>query len=235
MDSRSRGQATWRRYRTVGERPDILGDSFLKRIAARIFVPFGKASAGHVPSPEEDTRSGWITTEHLYDTQVTIEKVWRDPYVLLALRIDRKRVPRAVLLAHVAIEETAARKAKGRGLKPAERRQVRAQVKDRLVAEAVPVSASYPMFWNCASGLVGFGNVGSGANDEFVSLFQATFELDLEPLSPFTLASLGAGGDAAAVERLVRTAATHFVLPAAGTGAGAAAEPSRRRLAGAIR
>ncbi len=197
--------ASFRRYRiAAGTPPDHRAEAFLSRLEKHRFTPLDDAI-------EEDERAGWITAEHILDTRFTFEKVVHDPYVLFALRIDRRRVSRALLVAHVRIEEEAFRRATGSQRVPAKKRkEIREQVRDRLIRETKPVPASYPAIWAIERGVVYFGNLAAKANDEFRLRFEETFDVELEALTPFAIASVRSGGEAAEIDRLLGTSPTKF-------------------------
>jgi DNA recombination-dependent growth factor C len=187
--------ATFRRFE-LAERWEWKIEETLKRLEKKKFLPL---DAAH----EETERAGWITLEHLFDTRFEIEKIYRDPYLCFALRIDRRKIPANLLRAHAKIEEQAQRNATGKPVGPAKRREIREQVREMLTAKVLPSAASYPVVLAPNRGMVWFSNAGQKAGEAFVAHFEETFEIALIPQTPRHLALRTTRGDAEAIDRAV--------------------------------
>ena len=191
MDIRPFG--TFRRYE-LAERWEHGAKEVVDRLTKRKFLPLEGAR-------EETERWGWITLEHLFDTRFEIEKVFLDPFVAFALRIDRRRVPANLLRAHVKLEEQACREATGKPVGPAKRRELRAEVREKLLAKTLPSASSYPVVLQPNRGIVWFSNTGKKTTELFVAQFEETFEVALIPQNPRNLALRVVSGDADSVDR----------------------------------
>jgi hypothetical protein len=189
--------ATFRRFE-LAEKWEHKVEEVLARLAKKKFVSL---EAAH----EETERVGWITLEHLFDTRFEIEKVFRDPFVCFALRIDKRKIPMNLLRAHVKIEEQAARNATGKPVGPAKRREIREQVREKLVEKVLPSAASYPVVLAPNRGIVWFSNTGQRACEACVAHFEETFDVALIPQTPRYLALRLSQGDADAVDRAAPT------------------------------
>ncbi|MBI4575091.1 MAG: recombination-associated protein RdgC [Planctomycetes bacterium] len=175
---------TVRRFRVRGEPPEPEGAEFLKALHEHRFQPLGKGDG-------EEESAGWITAQHIYDTDFTAEKLLWGRYVRFALRMDRRRVPPKVLAAEVEVELAAWREANDRAQVPyTRRREIRQQVKDRLMASWPPQSASYEITWNPRTQRLYFHGTSDAAAEELARRFRRTFALELEWLHPFALAHL---------------------------------------------
>jgi recombination associated protein RdgC len=177
-----KGTVTFRRYRVRGKKIDCNDPGFLKAIRERRFQElFGQS--------EEGESVGWITPEHLFDTEFDPHKVVRDPYVTLCMRTDRKRVPAQLFRAYVQIEELAYRREADREAVPVpKKREIREEVRARLLAETPPSIAANGLFWNVNRGILYFEGRGGRANETLRRLFRDTFQRELAPLGPEEIA-----------------------------------------------
>ena len=185
--------ATYRRYE-LAERWEHKIEEVQKRLERRKFLPLDGAH-------EETERAGWITLEHLFDTRFEIEKVFLDPFICFALRIDKRKIPANLLRAHLKIEEQAVRNATGKPVGPSKRRELREQVREKLTEKVLPSAASYPVVVQPNRGMVWFSNAGQKACEAFVAQFEDTFEISLIPQTPRMLGLRIAQGDAEAVDK----------------------------------
>lgn len=175
---------SFRRYRVKGAIPDPSSPDVAAALREHGFRPLGKAE-------DEQESCGWITTEHLYDTDFQIEKLKFGRYLRFALRVDRRRVPPKVLRGQVEIELAAWREANDAArVPPAKRREIREQVKDKMTREWPAQSASYEVTWHLRAERLYFHATSAAVNEDFVLLFRKSFGLELERLHPFALAHL---------------------------------------------
>ncbi|GIW71067.1 MAG: hypothetical protein KatS3mg102_0609 [Planctomycetota bacterium] len=196
------------RYQVEG-RPGGGIEAVVERLERNRFLPLEEAV-------EEEERTGWITVEHLLDTAFRPEKVQLGPYLVFALRRDRRRVPAALLRAHLRMEELAHQSVAGRPFGARQRREVKARLRDELIRKVLPAAASWPVVWRPRERLLWFGTLAAKANELFAALFERTFELKLSPLGPAALARR-LGGEApelAARLAALRPAVLHAPAPA---------------------
>lgn len=192
-----RGFAAFRRFE-LAEKWEYGMEETLRRLEKKKFLPLDGAR-------EETERAGWITLEHLFDTRFEPEKVFADPFVCFALRIDRRKVPANLVRAHVKIEEQAVRNATGKPVGPAKRRELREQVHERLLEKVLPAATSYPVVLAPNRRLVWFSNCGQKTCETFVAQFEETFEIALIAQTPRQVALRTLHGDAESVDRAQRT------------------------------
>lgn len=193
MDIRAPG--TFRRYE-LADRVDLGAEEIVKKLENRKFVPLDKAV-------EETERFGWITCEHLFDVRFDIDKVVQDPYVVFALRIDKRKIPQNVMKAHLKIAEMAHVNATGKKVGPSKRRELRDQVRLSLIDKVLPSAASYPVIWNPGAGFVWFANTGEKTCEAFLQQFEDTFGVALIAQNPRYLGLRMTGGDADGIDRAV--------------------------------
>ena len=167
---------TFRRFAVRGQAPIWKDPAWLDEIRSRAFTGAGLQS-------EDGQARGWITTRHLYDTQFSLEGLRRGPYLSLALRLDKRRIPAAVKKAHIEIEEEAYRKANDVAKVPyAARRQIREEVMAKLIREFPATSQAYPWFWNLQAGRLYLSTLSGAVQEEFADLFEQTFGCTLAVL-----------------------------------------------------
>jgi DNA recombination-dependent growth factor C len=200
MDIRPMG--TFRRFETA-ERVDLSAEEVVKRLEKRRFLPLDAAASGGAESSlEESERFGWITLVHLFDTRFTIEKVFQDPYAAWALRIDKRKIPQALVKAHLKIREIAHEEATGKRVGPKRRKELREEVKRELASKVLPASTAVQVVWNPNAGIVWLGNASEAVAEKFVRQFEDTFDVTLIPQTPRHLGLRLLGGDAEAIERV---------------------------------
>ncbi len=192
-----RAMTTVRRFEVL-HRIDFRAEEIVKRLEKRKFLPLEGSS-------EEVERAGWITLEHLFDTRFEIEKVFRDPYAVFALRIDKRRIPQNLLRAHLRIEERAHENATGKKVGPAKRRELREAVRRKLMEKILPAASSYQVVWHPGAGQIWFGSAGENACEAFVRQFEETFETGLVAATPRHLGLRLLAGDAEAIDRAAVT------------------------------
>lgn len=141
------------------------------------------------PEHEEDQVHGWALVERVLDTEFTQDKIFFNDYLLLSLRIDSWKIPSALLKAHQAEAERAYMKEQNRDkLGKREKTLIRDQIKKQLKTRLLPSLAAYDACWHMESGLLRFWSLSSRANELFIELFEKTFNMQLVPQTPYTLA-----------------------------------------------
>lgn len=176
-----RGSLTFRTYRVTGKNATPSAETVAEKLAAFRFTGLGGA--------DEGSASGWIAGEHLFDGEFDAMKLFRGHFACFALRIDSRKVPGALLAAHVALEEKAWKEANGTDKVPGgKRREIKRDVKAKLVEELPPTQRAFGVFWRVKARKLYFQSTSKGANQELLDLFQRTFELELEPQMPSLIA-----------------------------------------------
>jgi recombination associated protein RdgC len=175
----------------VGDVPDDVPGTSLKRIRAQAFVPL---------VPEEDTaeRHGWASADDPFDLELDHEKIFFNEYVTLTIRIDRWAIPSSLLKASIRDAEEKALAKRG-----AERlgRQAKAEIKDMVIKklrkQLVPSTKAVDLVWNLRTNVVLFFSHSKKMHELAGELFEKTFKLRLWLESPGTAADRS-GLDAAA-------------------------------------
>jgi DNA recombination-dependent growth factor C len=173
----------------VSAQPTYGLEEILERLRQARFVPLGESS-------EERERFGFVTCEHMLDTQFALESCAVDPYVAFSLRRDRKAVPAMLVRAHVKMEQQAHRAATGKPLPPRERRELREEITEKLMEKVLPATQTVPLLWNLRKKQLFVGTLGKGMLEMAKPMFEDAFGLELTRLGPDGIAftHLGAEG-----------------------------------------
>lgn len=177
-----KGSISFSKFYLRGELPDGFRDTFVERIRLRAFTPL-------TVEEETEQRSGWCSIENPLDSELDHGKVFFNSYLNLGLRTDRWQIPGPLFKAHFAEAEREHLAKRGREkLGKREKEELRAVVSRRLRAQLMPVMKVIDLSWNLDTGIVRFWNQSPRAHEGLAELFEATFQLDLVPESPYTAA-----------------------------------------------
>jgi hypothetical protein len=168
------------------------------------------------------TQVGWVTGDHILDTEFDFAKNVVGDCLHFALRIDANKTPMELVRSYQKLNETAALQASGREfLSRDERREARDQARSRADREAAAGMhrrmKQYPVLWDLATNSLYLGASSPTVVDRFSLLFATTFERNLTPAGAGMLASRWASraGWTSAMSELRPTA---FVNPPDGEG-----------------
>lgn len=172
-----KGSLTFRTYTIAGKKPIPKLETVLEKLEQFAFTGLGGAEEGSI--------AGWIGPDHLYDGRFGLEKVFRGPYAVFALRIDTRKVPGPVLNAHTALEVEATLEAEGlERLGASRRREIKQEIKHRLLEETPPAQKAYGIFWNLKARKLHLQSTSKTVNEAFRTLFERSFDCELVPQMP---------------------------------------------------
>ena len=192
-----KGSVSYRRFRLQGELPDDYRARWVTSINKHAFRPLeGDAEA--------ERSAGWVSIADPLDSELSGEKLFFDDKMLLALRVDVKRVPTKVLAAYLQkAERDFLAKNKRASLDRQERRNLRDLVRTQLLARVLPSLSTYDIALDLTEREVRFWSLTRSTCEEFVEKFEETFKLGLVPMGVFGLASkLLEPSDVDALDRL---------------------------------
>lgn len=160
-----------------------------------------------------DERSwGWVCFDDMLDTAWRAAPPEKGGYIAFSLRQDTRRIPAAVLKKHLSLalrEEEARNKEQGKKFISRERKkELKEQTRLRLMSRFLPIPAEFNVLWAIDTGLIYFASTQSKMIDLFSDYFTLTFDLHLEPLTPYALAASML--DEAAMTRLDTLEPTRF-------------------------
>jgi len=161
----------------------------------------------------EERSFGWVSMENMLDSRWSAAPPEKGEYLAFTMRLDTRRVAPAVFKKHLQIallRADAEAKEQGRkGISRERKKELKEQVRLKLMARALPVPAVFDVVWNTTTSVVYLATTNSKVCDMFINLFTDTFELHLEPLSPYHLAVRLVGTEAQA--RLEQVEPVRFV------------------------
>ena len=177
------GTLTFTRFFTQGALPKDLRRKFLEAAKLRVFEPLK-------PEDEALEASGWCVMERPFDLELDSAKMFHDNFVLLGFRVDRYRIPGALLKSQISDEE---QRQLARGKKTKLSRNERLEIKDRVVMrlrkKVIPTSKALDVCWHLDSGTVLFFGHSKRMLLDFAALFEKTFGLALAEDSPYAAAT----------------------------------------------
>lgn len=193
------------RFRIV----DAVDDALINAIPDRL----RRFAFTDIEDMPEMQAAGWVSYEDMLDTAWEIAPPHKGEYAVFSLRLDTRRIPAGVIKKHVAlaIKEEKARLAENnqKFVSRERKKELREQVMLKLRERFLPVPAEFNVLWNLRTGAVWFASIQAKMIDLFMESFLSTFELHLEQLTPYALATEILGEDIAA--KLDRLEATQFI------------------------
>lgn len=136
---------------------------------------------------------GWVCFDDMLDTHWRTAPPEKGAYYTFSLRQDTRRIPAAVLKKHTAIalrEEEARIKEQGKKFVGRERKkELKDQTKLRLLSRFLPIPAEFNVIWSMDSGIIYFASTQSKMCELFMDYFTLTFDLHVEPFTPYSLAA----------------------------------------------
>lgn len=177
--------ASFSRYRIASDIPDGLWSEIVDRLRHNRFRDIDDTA---------DERSyGWVAFDNWLDPHFREAPPQKGEFIAFQLRLDTRRVSAAVFKKHfqLALDE-ALEKAKEQGRKFVSREQkkeIREQVNLRLRARSLPIPAVFEVVWNTSTNHVYLGSTRQQIRNLFEDMFTLTFDLHLEQLTPYFLAT----------------------------------------------
>ena len=141
----------------------------------------------------EERAWGWTCFEDMLDTSWYSAPPEKGEYLTFALRLDTRRIPTAVLKKHLQIalhKEELHNKEQGKKFISRDRRtELRDQVRLRLLGRFLPIPAIFDVVWNTSTNIVYLASTQTKVTELFMNHFTLSFDLHLEPLTPYSLAT----------------------------------------------
>ncbi|HEX7010423.1 MAG TPA: hypothetical protein VF184_10600 [Phycisphaeraceae bacterium] len=180
------GRVSFCRFRVVGDAPASVDEALLSILQEHAF----RETAIGAP---EQVEAGWITGEHLLDTQFSYEKNGFGNLAMFALRIDTHQVPAAIKQAYRKINEQAAAAGNPSGFASrAQKREAQElagrQIHEDLAAGKFRKSKAVPLIWDLPRQTLYCGATGNTVVEQLARLFRQSFGAELEAVTAGTLA-----------------------------------------------
>jgi hypothetical protein len=165
-----------------GKPPRDLRKRYLDAVRLRKFVPLA-------PEDEASEAVGWCVIERPFDLDFEADRIFYDRFLVLGLRVDKWRIPGALLRAQVADEEQRMlSRGRDKKLSRAEKDEIKLRVVARLRRKILPTSRAFDVLWDLDAGTVLLFTHSQRTTDELTALFQKTFGLELTADSPHAAA-----------------------------------------------
>jgi recombination associated protein RdgC len=158
---------------------------------------------------------GWITVHDPLLTTFTPADLFFHHYLVLGFRYDKRLVPPKLLMLERRRLENERKAARGvTKLGAAERREIKDEIAERLVARALPTPRLFDVVWNLQTGRVYFSGKLRAAREAFGDCFRETFGVAPLPLIPY-LAAEHVGLASRQIEAVRAVEPSSLVTPAA--------------------
>ncbi|WP_285906341.1 recombination-associated protein RdgC [Pseudodesulfovibrio pelocollis] len=181
------------RYRVMEDVPSDLLRQVPEKLRQFSFVD--------IDATAEERSFGWTSIDDMLDLNWTQSPPEKADYFAFALRLDTRRIPPAVLKKHTTIalnKELAQNKEQGKNFVSRDRkREIKEQVTLRLRARTFPIPAVFDAIWNPTANRILLATTNAKVRALFEDYFTLTFDLHLEPLTPFFMAMDILGEEAA--------------------------------------
>src|SRR4029077_18279279 len=165
---------------------------------------------------------GWVAIHDPLLTTFTPADLFFHHYLVLGFRYDKRLVPPKLLMLERRRLENERKATRGVAkLGAAERREIKDEIANRLIARALPTPRLFDVIWNLDTGRVYFSGKLRAAREVFGDCFRETFGVTPVPLIPY-LAAEHVGLLGRQVEAVRAVEPTSLVAP------DAAPEPSPR-------
>ncbi len=173
------GSLSYARFFVEGELPTDFRQVFLEAIQHRAFEALSADT-------EDEERVGWCNIEHPLDVDFDHHKLYYNEYINVALRIDKWRIPGALLKAYTTEAERTYMAKHGKDkLRKSEKDDIKAIVSADLKKKLLPSMKTIDMSWNVHTGVVRFWNQSGKTLEMFQDLFEDTFKMSLVPDNPY--------------------------------------------------
>ena len=186
-----KGSISLTRFIVRGSPPKRFAAPYLERIQLRAFSDLN-------PDEPDEEKSGWCVAETPLDLGLLHEQVFLGQYIVLGLRTDRWRVPRALLKAQLAEAVDAWRQRTGREkINRKEKDELKLRIMRKLRRRVVPSMRHVDMCWNIEQKSVLLWTRAERTKEDFRTLFEQTFSLELDEASAYMLAKSWGGEERA--------------------------------------
>ncbi|MFP4144943.1 MAG: hypothetical protein ACOCTI_04890 [Phycisphaeraceae bacterium] len=180
------GRVSFCRFRVTGDAPTAVDETLLSILKEYAF------RESDIGAPQE-VETGWVSPDHLLDTQFTYEKCGFGNMLMFAMRMDTHKVPAELKQAYRKMNEQAAAAGNPSGFaSKADKREAAElagrQVQEDLASGRYRKSKSIPVLWDVPRGVVYSGASGNAVVEELTRLFRQSFACELELVSAGRLA-----------------------------------------------
>jgi recombination associated protein RdgC len=197
------GSISYSKFFVRGDVPKRFQAPFMKAIRLRTFVPLEVDS-------DEDVGVGFCAPGNALDLDLSQDKVVFNEYVVLGFRIDQWRIPRTLFRAHYDAAEAELKAKLGKEkLGKKDKDELKFRIQRRLRKKVLPNMRAFDLLWDTDRKVLLFWNRSPRMKEELMALFEQTFHLRLDEVSPYVAAKALLDDDQ--VERLQELEASSFL------------------------
>ncbi len=177
--------ASFTRFRIMDEIPKDLWTSIPEKLQFFAFKD--------IDDTAEENSHGWTCFDDMLDTTWKTAPPQKGDYYVFSLRLDTRRVPPGVIKKHFALalnEEKQKIAEQNKKFISRERKtETKEQVLIRLRQRFLPIPAEFNVVWSASHNTVWFMSTQNKMIEMFTDLFTKTFDLHLDQMTPYGLAS----------------------------------------------
>ena len=132
-----------------------------------------------IDNTSDETSTGWVHIDDYREASFDVPRVvLRDHYLAFSLRHDRRRLPSAVLKAHIerAYDEYLSENPRYKFVPKKMKEEIRETVKDALFTRVMPTPSVYDIVWDTRTGIITLASLSAKTIELFEGLFSKTFE-----------------------------------------------------------
>lgn len=189
---------------------DAVPDSLIADLPQRLI----KYAFQDIEDLPEMQAFGWVSYEDMLDSHWETASPFKGEYVVFSLRLDTRRIPAGVIKKHLALairaEKERLAQHSQKFISRERKKELREQVLLALRQRFLPIPAEFNVIWNLQTHEVWFASIQGKMIDLFMEYFLNSFELHLEQLTPYNLASELLGEEEQ--EKLDKIQATDFIV-----------------------
>lgn len=174
--------STFVRYSVEGQLPENFWDFAAERIA--------RFSFRDIDDTFDEYSIGWVTVDNMFDSSFAYGAYAVGDQVVLALRVDERKVSKSLLKKFALKEEERLKKERGiPRLSRNQRLQIKEDVRLQLIKKALPVPSVYELSWNLAENTLLFFSISTKAQSILEDFFKECFGLTIILQVPYLAAA----------------------------------------------
>ncbi|NOQ66400.1 MAG: DNA recombination-dependent growth factor C [Desulfobacterales bacterium] len=160
--------STFVRYSVEGQLPDKFWDFAAERIA--------QFSFRDIDETFDEYSIGWVSVDNMFDSTFAHASYAVGDQIVLAMRIDERKVSPTLLKKFSLKEEDRLKKERQiPRLSRSQRVQIKEDIRLQLVKKALPVPSVYELSWNLANNTVLFFSISTKAQSILEDFFKESF------------------------------------------------------------
>jgi DNA recombination-dependent growth factor C len=174
--------ASFVRYSVEGELPDNFWDFAAERIAQFSFQD--------IDDTFDEYSIGWVAVDNMFDNGFAYSSYAVGDQIVLALRIDERKVSSSLLKKFSLKEEERIKKEhRAPRLSRGHRQQIKEDIRLQLIKKALPVPSVYELSWNLANNTMLFFSTSAKAQSVLEDFFKESFGLTIILQVPYLSAA----------------------------------------------